>query len=148
MEKHGQWVLENTGERRRLAFLAGRLGPEELGLELPNGWTVAVVLAHLAFWDLRQASLIRRWVEEGTRPESLDADSVNEPLAQLCAALPPEAALALALDAAEAADLQVERLTAAQAEALVGMGLERNLRRSLHRRTHLDQIEKALGARP
>lgn len=142
------WVLENAEERRRLAGIITRLTEDELALSLPNGWTVAVALAHLAFWDLRQAALLRRWIEEGVRPGSLDAEAVNEPLGQLCEVLPPGATVALALDAAEAADQAVANLTEAQARELIEMGFERNLRRHLHRKNHLDKIETVLKAKP
>jgi hypothetical protein len=141
------WVLENAEERRRLARLITHLTEEQLALTLPNGWTVAVALAHLAFWDLRQAALLRRWIEEGVKPGNLDAEAINEPLSQLCEVLPLEAAVALALDAAEAVDQAVANLTEAQAEELIQMGLEPNLRRHAHRKNHLDKIEPVLKSK-
>ncbi len=142
------WVLENAEERRRLAGLITHLTEEQLALCLPNGWTVAVALAHLAFWDLRQAALLRRWTEEGVKPGSLDAEAINEPLSQLCEVLPLEASVALALDAAETVDQAVESLTEAQAKELIQMGFELNLRRHVHRKNHLDKIERVLKSKP
>ena len=46
------YVIENTVERDRLMALTARLTEEELRRQLPNGWSVATKLAHLAFWDL------------------------------------------------------------------------------------------------
>ena len=44
------FVAENAQERERLSSLVARLKDEELILTLRNGWTIAVALAHLAFW--------------------------------------------------------------------------------------------------
>ncbi|HVM32687.1 MAG TPA: maleylpyruvate isomerase N-terminal domain-containing protein [bacterium] len=144
MAARAEWVAKNAEERRRLASLITHLTPEQLALALPNGWTVATALVHLAFWDLRQAALLRRFVEEGVKPGSLDAEAVNEPLSQIAEILPPEAAVALALDAAETTDQAVADLTEDQVEALRQLGFERNLKRYLHRQNHLDKIEKVL----
>lgn len=145
MIQHAQWISENAKERRRMAALLTPLSQEQLERLLPNGWTVAVALAHLAFWDLRQVTLLRRWMEEGVKPASLDAEAINEPLSHLSLALSPEASVALALDAAEAVDQAVEKLTDAQVNELVGMGLAKNLQRFSHRKNHLDKIEEVLG---
>jgi hypothetical protein len=45
------FVVENTQERERLRTLVTRITDEELSLPLGEGWTIAVALAHLAFWD-------------------------------------------------------------------------------------------------
>jgi hypothetical protein len=142
---HADWIRENAKERRRLAALATPLTEEQLGRLLPNGWTVAVTLAHLAFWDLRQATLLRRWAEQGVKPGSLDAEAINEPLSLLSEAMPLEATVALVLDAAETVDQAVEKLSQEQVNQLVEMGFERNLQRFAHRKNHLDKIEKVLG---
>jgi hypothetical protein len=59
--------------------------------------------------------------------------------------IPLKAAAQLALDAAEAVDGYVEKLTPERAKAIQTSGGERLLNRSLHRRGHLDEIERALG---
>jgi hypothetical protein len=41
----------NRVQTERLRKLVGRLDAEMLAIRLPNGWTVAVALAHIAFWD-------------------------------------------------------------------------------------------------
>ncbi len=145
MTPHADWIRENAKERRRLAALVTPLTEDELGILLPNGWTVAVALAHLAFWDLRQVTLLRRWTEQGVKPGSLDAEAINEPLSLLSEAMPLESAVALVLDAAETVDHAVEKLSEAQVNQLIEMGFERNLQRFSHRKNHLDKIEKALG---
>lgn len=55
-------------------------------------WTVATLLAHLAFWDQRVLALLRRWKEKGVDLSPIDADAVNETLRPLCLALALRAA--------------------------------------------------------
>jgi hypothetical protein len=138
---------ENRWERERLLGLMGGLKEADFNRRLSNGWTVTVTLAHLAFWDLRQYSMLKRWREGGQKPgaiSTLDPLSVNYPLSILCEVIPHEAVVKLAADAAGTIDEEVRKLTPAQAEELIKMGLERNLHRALHRREHLAKIEMAL----
>jgi hypothetical protein len=72
-------------------------------------------------------------------------DPINDAVYALSQAIPPRAALKLAMDAAETVDSLVEQLTPDQVAALESAGLGRMVNRSLHRREHLDQIERALG---
>ena len=59
------FVAENAQERERLRSLVKRLTDEELSLPLENGWTIAVALAHLSFWDQRSLFLMRKWNKSG-----------------------------------------------------------------------------------
>ncbi len=138
------YVNENAHARQRLESLAASMGDPDLRRRLPNGWTVADVFVHLAFWDFRQLALLKRWEETGVSPSPMDFDSVNEAVCAVSASVPPRAAVGLALTAAEAVDAKIERLPADLAAAIEQGGHERVLRRALHRNAHLDQIEKAL----
>jgi hypothetical protein len=51
----------NRSERERLRRLVTSLDDDGLRTRLPNGWTVADTLGHLAFWDRQRLCLIRRW---------------------------------------------------------------------------------------
>jgi hypothetical protein len=135
---------ENRKERERLSALVAGLREGDFQHRLPNGWTVTMALGHLAFWDLRQATLLKRWSQQGVQPGSLDAEAINEPLSVLSASIYPQAVVRLVVEAAETIDHAVEQLTPSQVKDLLKMGLERNLHRALHRREHLDKIEKAL----
>ena len=55
------YVTENSAQRARLRALVDRLTDAELARPLDAGWTVAAVLAHVAFWDQRALTLIERW---------------------------------------------------------------------------------------
>ncbi len=55
------YVQQNTESRQRLASLVRRLSDEDLARTTDYGWTVAALLAHLAFWDHRMSVILTRW---------------------------------------------------------------------------------------
>lgn len=142
------FVAENTAERERLAALVARLSDEELTRPMAAGWTVAGVLAHMAFWDARAVYLMSKWAggaapsEADREPE--DVDWINDAAKPLCLALPPRTAAQLALGVAEEADRGVEALSDAMVARIVAIGQPLNLSRAAHRREHLDDIERYL----
>jgi DinB superfamily len=138
------YATENTHERQRLRTLVARLSDDDLTRPLPNGWTVAITLAHLAFWDRQRLALLRRWEREGVKPAPADADTINEGVCVRATALPPRTAAQLALDAAEAVDQALEQLSAEMVTQIEVGGQASILRRAVHRRGHLDRIEQAL----
>lgn len=140
-------IEENQKERDRLLSLMAALRESDFSRHLPNGWTIGVALAHIAFWDLRQVALLTKWLEKGGQGPilPLDADAINAPLAVLSEAIPPRGVVKLATEAAEKADGLVARMTQAQVDEFLKEGSERFLRRALHRGEHLDKIEKTLA---
>jgi hypothetical protein len=59
MEK--QYIIDNARESERLKKLVKSLTEEELKLVIyKEGWTIAVVLAHVAFWDQYALALLKR----------------------------------------------------------------------------------------
>jgi hypothetical protein len=55
------FAARNRAQTERLRKLVGGLDAARLAVRLPNGWTVAVALAHSAFWDRQRLCLMRRW---------------------------------------------------------------------------------------
>ncbi len=135
----------NRAQRERLRDLVSRLSGDDLRRTVEHGWTVAQVLAHIAFWDRHRLLLLKLWQREGQFPPGPEADLVNDAVAFLAAALPPHAAAELAVEAAEALDRELELLAPEQVSAIQAAGMERLLNRSLHREDHLDQIEQVFG---
>ena len=84
------YATENTHERQRLRTLVARLSEDDLTRPLPNGWTVAITLAHLAFWDRQRLALLQRWERDGVKPAPADADTINDGVRALATALPPQ----------------------------------------------------------
>jgi len=139
-------IEENQKERERLLSLMAALRESDFSRRLSNGWTIGVALAHIAFWDLRQVTLLTQWLQKGGQSPvlPLDADAINAPLAILSEAVPPRGVVKIATEASQKADGLVAGMTQAQVDEFLKVGSERFLRRALHRREHLDKIEKAL----
>ena len=139
------FVAENAQERERLRSLVGRLTDDELSLPMENGWTIAVALAHLAFWDQRSLILMRKWKLTGVAPSPIeDIDVTNDSLLPLLLALPPRTAANLAISSAEAIDRELEESPSDLISAIENLGERFRLYRSEHRKLHLDQIEEFL----
>jgi len=140
---------ETDAERERLRSLVARLSDKDLSRPMPGAWTVSAVLAHVAFWDARAIYFLDKWGPNGepSTYEPEDTDATNDSAKPLCLALPPRIAAQLALRVAEEADGKVRALSDAMLEKIQRKGNPPfNLSRGSHRREHLDDIERALGA--
>src|SRR5512141_3323849 len=105
------YAEQNAESRRRLEALVSRLTDTDLALATHYGWTVAALLAHLAFWDHRMSVILKRWQENGLDPSPIDSMAVNDALREICHALEPRTAASLALVAAEKIDREFDALS-------------------------------------
>ncbi|PYM25228.1 MAG: hypothetical protein DMD78_06915 [Candidatus Rokuibacteriota bacterium] len=143
------YVARNNAERARLEALVARLTDADLKRPLAAGWTVAGVLAHLAFWDQRAFILLDRWQREGVTPppdDEANIDWINDAAKPMFLALPPRRAAELAVAIAEATDRKVESLSDELVNRNAAAGTPVTLTRANHRREHLDEIERGLKA--
>jgi hypothetical protein len=139
------YFSENRRERERLCKLVNNITEDELGYLLyKEGWTVAVALAHLAFWDQRRLILLRLWKQNGVTPSPMDADVVNNTLLPFFLELPPRKAASLAVLMAEELDREIEQLAPEFAESIMRSNDPHALNRGVHRKTHLEDIENLL----
>jgi hypothetical protein len=136
----------DSQERQRLEALVARLSDSQLRTPMPDGWTVASVLAHLAFWDQRAALLLARWQRDGVSPSDADADVINDAAKAQWLALPPRVAAQQAVDAAWAADSALDGASPELLQQIVDLGSPISVQRSFHRAEHLDEIERSLQA--
>ena len=145
-----QFIIDNKRERERLRRLVDEITDEELNLVIyEEGWTIAVVLAHLTFYDERRIVLIRKWKERGVTPSPVTNDDVNvfnDALLPLFLVIPPRKAANLSIQAAEVLDSELEQLSPDLNNAVEALGDHHALNRSIHRKMHLDEIEVALKA--
>ncbi|HET7235524.1 MAG TPA: DinB family protein [Actinomycetota bacterium] len=143
------YVAENDRERARLRDLLERMSDEDLRRPMADGWTIAAVLVHAAFWDYRIVSWLERWGPDGSGPEPTydegDVDWVNDSNKPIFLAIPPRVAAGVAMDAAEAADRAVEQVSDDLLAAIERAGFNVNPNRWDHRREHLDEIERTLA---
>jgi hypothetical protein len=141
------YIAENDRERRRLEALVGKLDDAALSRAMPAGWTVAGVLAHLAFWDQRIATFIDLLKRGAKVPmdDSGDVDWINDAAKPTQLALPPRRAATLAVETARAIDHAVATLSDELLARNAAAGSPIKLLRAAHRREHLDEIEQALA---
>ena len=143
MSDHGERNREGLERLRRLASISDG----ELAKDAGDGWNVATVLGHMAFFD---RMLLLRWdtfEKEGFFAELTPNhfDLINYAGAGDWSGLPPGQAVARCIAAAERAVARIDTLS----EATVTAALEANrvalVDRMLHWYPHLDQVESAIG---
>ena len=83
------YVDQNREQLERLRRLVEQLSDDDLRRELPDGWTIADALAHLAFYDRRAQILLERFAREGVFASPYDYDTINEVLPYLTRRIPP-----------------------------------------------------------
>ena len=140
------YVTSNSDSRDRLAATAASLTDEELQRTVSGGWTVAAVLAHLAFYDRFALARWDQYEREGAlldMPAGL-VDLLNTAGAGDWLAVAPRRAVELALSAAEAVDERIQRLPEAAVEHALATDRRAMVNRGLHRNSHLDDIDGAL----
>jgi Mycothiol maleylpyruvate isomerase N-terminal domain len=140
------YVSVNDRERHRLEELVDKLDDKALSRPMPAGWTVASVLAHLAFWDERIILLIELLKRGASIPveNPVDVEWINDAAKPAQLALPPRRAATLAVETARATDRAVAALSDDLLAKNAAAGSPINLLRAEHRREHLDEIEQVL----
>lgn len=139
------YAKQNDAQRERLEAFVARCTDADLRRSLSGGWTVAGILAHLAFWDERARILFERWQTDGVAPAPEDGASVdwiNDAAKPMFLALPPRQAAELAVSIARAADRTVETLSDDMLARNAAAGGPLSVLRAAHRRQHLDEIER------
>ena len=146
MEK--TYITENKKSTERLVKLVKALSDKELQFVIyKEGWTIAVALAHVAFWDERRRLKMKQWREKGVSPTPYIDDMVNDLLIPFLLAIPPRKAAELAVTAAEEFDKELEGCSPEILAAIEALKEPKALDRAGHRNQHMDEIEAYLKAR-
>lgn len=132
--------VANQASLDRLRQFIANSSDNDLRRPMPDGWTVAAYLAHLAFFDRRAARLIERWGRDGIGPSPMDAHALNDAMKPALLLLAPSDAAAEAIAAAEEANAAVANLRDDLLDAILA-GQAIKLDRSEHRNYHLDEFE-------
>ena len=143
------YIAANTRQRERLRALVADLDDDALQAPVNEYWTVAGVLGHMAYWDIRVLVLAEKidrgeaWVAGDAEPEG---DWLNDTTRPLIHAIAPREAAQLAVRIAEETDalvarLPLDRMWPGDPDSPI------NAARSEHRGEHLDEIEAALRSR-
>ena len=116
----------------------------ELRSRVGEHWTVAVVLAHLVFWDRRVLGILDQVEGTGRLDERVVDPVANDYALPLWLAIPPREAARLAIETVEEVDRRLEAASDATREVMDAVN-QRWVRRHLHRNEHLEEAEAALG---
>ena len=142
---------DNDKSRERLQKLLNTISDEELQRVIyKEGWTIAAMLGHVAFWDERRALNLAEWKQNGITASGInemDTRIINDTLVPFLLALAPRKAAGLALAAAEKVDKVIAGLSSELVIKIEGVGDEYALDRAKHRKMHLDEIDGFLKAR-
>ena len=149
MAEDRSYIDANTRERERLRALVEGRDDESLTAPVNEYWTVAGVLGHIAYWDIRVLVLAEKidrgepWSPGDAEPEG---DWLNDSTRPLIHAIAPREAAQFALRIAEQTDalvaaLPLNRMWPGDPDSPINAG------RWEHRGEHLDEIEAALRAR-
>jgi hypothetical protein len=143
-----QYVTKNNRERERLTKLVNEITDNELKLVIyKEGWTIAAMLVHMAFWDNYATALLKRWKKDRVSPSLHEWNEINDALLPLALNIPPRTAAKLAVFSAHAADSEAEQSTPEFIRSVEALKEPLRLNRSLHRKAHLDEIDAFLKAR-
>ncbi len=137
------FIERNRTSTNRIRALAERLSDEELQHPVGEHWTVAITLAHLAFWDRRVMFVLDETERQGKLYTPQIDIVVNDLLLPFWAAIPPRQAARLGLETAQALDKRLEEYPAGLLEEIYTFN-KRWIDRSIHRGDHLDEVEAAV----
>ena len=143
------YIQVNDRERERLREFINRLDDDALAAPANEYWTVAGVLGHMAYWDIRVLVLADKidrgepWVPADAEPEG---DWLNDSTRPIIHAIAPRAAAELALRIAEETDARVAELPL---DRMAPLDPDSPIypARGEHRGEHLDELERALRDR-
>jgi hypothetical protein len=135
----------NRASTNRIRALATRLSDEEMQHRVGKHWTVAIALAHLAFWD-RRVMYVLDMTERNGKLFIPEIDIfVNDLSLPLWAAIPPRDAARIAIENAETLDKRLENFPRALLKEIYTYN-KRWVVRALHRGEHLDEVDAALNS--
>jgi hypothetical protein len=136
----------NRAQTARMRALVASLDASALAVRLPNGWTVAGALGHIAFWDRQRLCFLRRLATGVDCHTRYDGELFNETLLPFLEAIPGDRVAAMAVQTAE----EIDQFLSTLPDEVIAAALDRpdkpNLDRGSHREYHLDQIDRALAA--
>jgi hypothetical protein len=135
----------NRASTEHIRSLAGALNDAQMQTRVGEHWTVAIVLAHLAWWDRRVMYVLDMTEKDGKLfvPE-IDI-FVNDLSLPLWAAIPPQAARQIALETFEILDARIEAFPRNLLEEIYAYN-PRWVVRAMHREQHWSEAEAALQA--
>lgn len=134
---------QNHASTERIRALVARLSDEEMQTKVGEHWTVAIALAHLAWWDRRVMYTLDMTERDG-KLFILEINTVvNDMSLPLWAVIPSREAARIAIESAEMLDKRLEKYSPELLEEIYNYN-KRWVVRALHRNEHLDEVDAAL----
>jgi len=137
------FIEQNRASTERIRRLVSKLSDKQLQHPVGEHWTVAVALAHLAFWDRRVIFILDQTEHDGKLSAPEIDDLVNDISLPFWVAIPPREAVRLAVDTAQELDKRLEEIPLELIEELYKYN-QRWVIRALHRDEHLNEVDEAL----
>jgi hypothetical protein len=136
---------QNRRSLDELRELVQGLTDEQLQTKIDDDWTIAAVLAHIAFWDRRAAKSIDRLrADKEFKPGVDDAHVVNNSLLSVWSRLAPRDALAEFIEAGEESNAKTDSLSEQEAQQYLEYQ-SFNIDRSDHRDEHLQELKRVFA---
>ena len=133
----------NRASTERIKKLAASLTDKEMQTRVGQHWTVAIALAHLAWWDRRVMYVLDMTAKDhDVFIPNIDI-FVNDISLPLWAAIPPREAARIAIETSEDLDQRLEAYPQDLLEKIYDTN-KRWVVRALHRNEHLDEVDAAL----
>jgi hypothetical protein len=133
----------NHASTERIKKLVTSLTDEQMQTRIGEHWTVAIALAHLAWWDRRVMYVLDMTAKDhDVFIPNIDI-TVNDISLPLWAALPPREAARIAVETSEDLDRRLEAYPQDLLEKIYDTN-KRWVVRALHRNEHLDEVDAAL----
>jgi hypothetical protein len=133
----------NRASTERIRKLVASLTDRQMQTKVGEHWTVAITLAHLAFWDRRVMYALDVTERDGKLFAPEVGIFVNDLSLPLWAAIPSREAARIAVETSEMLDKRLEEFSPALLEELYNYN-KRWVARALHRGEHLDEVDAAL----
>jgi hypothetical protein len=133
-------LQRNKASRDAMKKLAEHLSNSELNHKLPNGWTVGVMFAHLAFWDKQRLELLLEWERNGISANDYNYNVFNAAMLPFWEVLEPRLSVQMALENANALDAFIENLPDDFVAKIQATPNAPDLDRANHRLHHLKQL--------
>lgn len=137
------FIERNRASTDRMRDLVSRLSEADMQHPVGEHWTVAIALAHLAFWDRRVLHVLDMTQRDGKLSTPSIDIAVNDLSLPLWAAIPPREAARIAIETAAALDQRLENYPPELLAELHTYN-QRFVLRALHRGEHLDEVDAAL----
>src|SRR5512133_1671825 len=133
-------VERKRASTNRIRALVARLSDDEMHQRVGQHWTVAIALAHLAFWDRRVMYVLDMTQRDGKLFAAELDIFVNDLSLPLWAAIPPREAARLSIETAETLDARLENFPPELLSQIYAYN-KRWVVRALHRGQHLDEVD-------